>query len=102
MGYYISKIIVLECLYVFQIAYYSLICVNGLSPIQYSLTSLRYSTGVNLPFFSYAKTHRKLQPVNLSLNFLNNYNITSAVILLPFLMSFIISFANMMRKSQKI
>ena len=102
IGFYSNKIIILECLFVFQIAFYSLICINELSPIQYSLTSLMYSTGVNHSFFSSFSSHKRVRTVKISSNFLNNYNFTSIFILLPFIISIVISSVNMMRKSQKL
>jgi hypothetical protein len=50
LGYFSGKIIVLECVTVFQITYFSLITVENLSPAFYGLSYLKYSCGYNLKF----------------------------------------------------
>jgi hypothetical protein len=96
LGYLSGKLVGLECVTVFQLAFFSLLTCDNLSPSFYGLSYLAYSCGYNINSLqsSNVKIGKRFNPVGYSEPFLDNYNLTSILFLLPLILSLVFAIIN--------
>lgn len=87
VGFFKGKIIALELIAVFQLSYLSLLSLNRLSPIFYSLIGLSLSFGYTINLFPSKSINNLHNMLNLKLQFFDNYNTSFAFVLLPLIIS---------------
>lgn len=104
-----NKIVGLELIIVVQICYYSLIQIPVLNPCFNALSSMSIITGFSYSMLSKSKDYlidsyssQQIKGLSLHSRFLDNYNFTSALIVLPFVISFILfTLANTLHRNNK-
>jgi len=96
LGYFSGKLVGLELITIFQLTFLSLLTIDNLSPTLNSLSFLSYSCGYNIHSLVKAPFHMdsRFIPVKLNQSFLNNYNLTAILIILPLLISLILTLIN--------
>ena len=95
MGLYKGKLIGLELVSVFQISYLSLITIENLTPMYSSFSYLSYSCGLSINLLSSnANIGKQFKLLNMSEPFMNNYNINTAFVILPLILSLILYLIN--------
>ena len=95
MGYYTGKLIGIEVIFMFQMTFFALLTIDDLSPTFNALSHLKYSRGYNHPFFETEFLIRKnFYPVDLQLEFLNNYNIVFSLVFFPAFTALILLIVN--------
>lgn len=86
-----------------QLSFLSLITCENLSPSFYGLSYLAYSCGYNIKTIenSSVKMGRKYSPIGQMRPFLDNYNVTAVLFLLPLILSLVFALVNRLKyKSQ--
>ena len=91
LGFLKGKIIALELIAVFQLSYLSLLSLTRLSPMLYSLIGLSLSCGYTVNLFSSKTVNSHHNMLGLRLQFFDNYNTSIAFVLLPLLISLVLS-----------
>lgn len=94
IGYKTGKIIGLELVTIFQVTFLSLTGLSNISPSFSSLSGLSFSCGFNINLSKSTFSSRQFVPLNLSLSFLNNFNITAIVIIVPLIISLVVFLVN--------
>lgn len=98
-GAFAGKLIGIELIAVFQISFLSLTTLENLSPSFESLSMLAYSCGFAVKNIqpSTAKVGRRFNPLSLKAPFLENYNVTAVMIVLPLILSLIFWLVNRLK-----
>lgn len=91
LGFFKGKIIALELIAVFQLSYLSLLSLNRLSPVFYSLIGLSLSCGYTINIFSSKTVSNHHNMLGLRIQFFDNYNTSIVFVLLPLLVSLVLS-----------
>jgi hypothetical protein len=97
LGYLSAKLVGLELITIFQITFLSLVTLENLSPALHSISFISYSCGYNIRDLvnsASLRIHSRFVPVKFSQSFINNYNLTVIVILLPLLIALVLSLIN--------
>lgn len=99
LGYFSGKLVGLECVTVLQLSFLSLLTCEDLSPSFYGLSYLGYSCGYNLKTLdnSNVKINRRFSPVGHFKPFLDNYNLTAVLFILPLILSLVFTLINRFR-----
>jgi hypothetical protein len=81
---------------VFQLAFYSLITVEGVSPTFGALTYLGFSCGYSVKSLQAIQTalDRQFVSLNYRESFFQNFNLVLALIFLPLIVSFVLWIVN--------
>ena len=95
LGYYAGKLIAIELIFMFQLTFFSLLTIQDLSPTFFELSKLTYSRGYSFKVMeTEMDIHRHFYPAGFLLEFINNYNLMSVLILLPPLIALILLLVN--------
>ena len=102
-GAFAGKLIGIELIAVFQVSFLSLTTLEDLSPSFESLSALGYSCGFAVKGVqpSQATVGRRFNPLSLKAPFLENYNVTAAVIAIPLILSLIFWLVNRLKFAGK-
>ena len=103
LGYYSGKLIALELISIFQLTFFSLLSAYNLSPSFVALKALSYSTIYNLVLFPKASKSSITQfsLFNYDLNFANDFNIASLLVIFPLIISLILFLVNKLKYSSQ-
>lgn len=82
---------------VFQLTYFSLLSLQNLNPTFSALRLLSFSCGYSLKLMPSPTVHRRFAGIGLNYPFLNNYNLIVVLLLLPPLISAVLSLINRYR-----
>lgn len=90
IGLFSRKIITLEFVTIFQVAYLSLVALDRLSPTMHALRGLFLSYGFAIDIFHSGPVINKFSAIKLQASFIDNYNISLALALLPIVASLVL------------
>lgn len=90
IGLFNRKIITLELVTIFQVAYLSLVALDRLSPTAHALRGLSLSCGFAIDLFHSGPVVNKFSAVKLQASLMDNYNLSLLLILLPIAASLLI------------
>jgi hypothetical protein len=90
IGLFSRKIITLELVTIFQVAYLSLAALDRLSPPMHALRGLFLSCGFALNIFRSGPVINKFSAINMQASLVDNYNLNILLVLLPIAASFVV------------
>ncbi len=79
---------------VFQLTYLALLTSSHLTPAISALKMLSYSCGYRAVSFNGIIINKNAYPLGLTSNFIDNYNLTAIVVLVPLLISLVMQIIN--------
>jgi hypothetical protein len=89
-GFFSRKIIALEVITIFQVAYLSLVALDRLPPTMHALSGLALSCGFALDIFHSGAVMGKFSALKLQASFIDNYNLSILFVVLPIAVSLVI------------
>jgi hypothetical protein len=89
-GFFSRKIIALELITMFQVAYLSLVALERLPPIMHALRGLALSCGLALDLFNSGAVMSKSTALQLQASFIDNYNLSIIFVVLPIAASLVV------------